>query len=238
MSERGGRRESRSRSAGPRLKRGLGEVNVNEVAPEMEIYRSLAERGFEKAEGGVLTVQDLLCSGVNASNISAALRDIDEDKIIDCLKRAVNEISKEFETRDRIRWPYMLLTARFRRELRAAGARALPFDGETKDRSGRGRSRSRGRDHGRSRSPLSSRDRRLVEDFIDHNRLDRRSAEVLKYELSSRDMHRVIDEGFTIRASNASREVMLRIKDVQSASHQRRPSYRRSSRSRSPHYRR
>jgi hypothetical protein len=95
----------------------------------MEIYRSIAERGFEQASSDVLTVQDLLCSGVNASNISAALRDIDEDKIIDCLKRAVSEISKEFETRDRIRWPYMLLTARFRRELRSAGARALPFDG-------------------------------------------------------------------------------------------------------------
>jgi hypothetical protein len=207
----------------------------------MEVYRPMTERAFEAAGANdVLTIQDFLCSGANAKNISSALRDMEEDKIVECLRRAITEISREFEARDRIRWPYMLLTARFRRELRAAGAKTLPFDGElgrTRP-AGRDRSRDRGRDRDRvrrrSRSPLGSRDRRLVEDFVDHNRLDRRCAEVLKYELGVRDIHRVIDEGFTVRASNPSREVMLRIKDAQSASQRRGNNQSRRSRSRSP----
>ena len=85
-----------------------------------------------------------------------------------------------------------------------------PRDYRRRDRRSRSRSYRR-----RSPSPLlSRRDRRLAEDFIDHNRLDKRCAEIILNELTPRMLDRVLDRGFTVTGVNPSRDVMNRIKSA------------------------
>jgi hypothetical protein len=213
-------------------------TNIPDVHPSMVEFSSIIDEAMSRTHGiKTLVRNDFLANHRNVDIIKMANDQVGMSKVTDALVQAINEIEQEFGDRNKMKWPHMLLTARFRRQLRSNGVATLPDD-RVDTRASHDSSRKTWNDadkpvdlrRGRSLTPLSSRDRRRLDDWIYDYRLDSRCADLLKYTVNPRELDEIMDLGSLRGYKNPSREVMLRIKEVTAKS---RTDRRRSDRSRS-----
>jgi len=201
------------------------EADQEPTSKNAEVHHDYDELlGSGIPEGSIITIEDLVIDTPNLRRIQKVIElpeNGGEAKIREIVTSIVTRINTEFENdRTKIRAPPRLATSRLTFALKQALPRPPKKDQPPKPARNDPKDWKKGRDNNKKKYVDDRNKNRSysydslesdAEDFIRRNRLDKRSAEIMRTE--SRGMVAyIMDQGFNLsKYDNPSREVMLRV---------------------------